>query len=68
LTGTGIPEGPTAYVMTEEGNANWIWNANTGEYYTVYDNFCPLITVGCIINTLNYLLIANFASGSIINY
>ena len=53
MIGTGIPEGPTAYVMTEEGNANWIWNANTGEHYTVYDNFCPLITVGCIINDEN---------------
>ena len=28
----GVPEGPTAYVLTAEDNgANWLWNAVTGE-------------------------------------
>ncbi|VDI43750.1 coiled-coil and C2 domain-containing protein 2A [Mytilus galloprovincialis] len=54
IIGTGIPEGPTAYVLTEDGtNGFLIWNANTGEHYKVHDNYCPLISIGCIINDEN---------------
>ncbi|XP_069126927.1 coiled-coil and C2 domain-containing protein 2A-like isoform X2 [Argopecten irradians] len=53
IIGTAIPEGPTAYVMTEEGNDLWIWNAGTGLHYSVHDNYCPLQTVGCLVDAEN---------------
>lgn len=63
ITGTGIPEGPTAYVLTEDGtNGFLIWNANTGEHYKVHDNYCPLISIGCIINDENVRNVLHFKS------
>ena len=53
ILGTGIPEGSTAYVLSEDDGQYLIWNANTGQYYNVHDNFCPLISVGCVINDEN---------------
>lgn len=53
IIGTGIPEGPTAYVLSEESGQYMIWNPGTGQYYNVHDNFCPLISVGCVINDEN---------------
>ncbi|KAK3518815.1 hypothetical protein QTP70_014874 [Hemibagrus guttatus] len=53
IIGTAIPEGPTAYVLTQEQNRYVIWNPSTGQYYGQYDTFCPLQTVGCLINADN---------------
>ncbi|XP_067678650.1 coiled-coil and C2 domain-containing protein 2A-like [Haliotis asinina] len=53
LIGSAIPEGPTAYVLTEEGSDFWIWNAGTGEHYVYRDNYCPLQSVSCIVNGEN---------------
>ncbi|KAM9445041.1 coiled-coil and C2 domain-containing protein 2A [Clarias gariepinus] len=53
IIGTAIPEGPTAYVLTQEQNRYVIWNPSTGQYYGQYDTFCPLQTVGCLVNTDN---------------
>ncbi|KAK2824932.1 hypothetical protein Q7C36_018859 [Tachysurus vachellii] len=53
IIGTAVPEGPTAYVLTQEHNRFVIWNPSTGQYYGQYDTFCPLQTVGCLINADN---------------
>lgn len=46
-------QGPTAYVLTQEHNRYVIWNPSTGQYYGQYDTFCPLQTVGCLVNADN---------------
>ncbi|XP_076840623.1 coiled-coil and C2 domain-containing protein 2A isoform X3 [Brachyhypopomus gauderio] len=53
IIGTALPEGPTAYVLTQEHNLYLIWNPSTGQFYGQYDSFCPLQAVGCLINTDN---------------
>ena len=61
-SGTAIPEGPTAYVMTEEGAEFWIWNSGTGEHFRTRDNNCPLQTVGCLINHENVSLFSDLCA------
>ncbi|KAM6921159.1 coiled-coil and C2 domain-containing protein 2A [Xenentodon cancila] len=53
IIGTAIPEGPTAYVLTHEQSRYLIWNPSSGQYYSQYDTFCPLQTVGCLVNADN---------------
>lgn len=54
LLGSGIPEGPTAYVVTwEKGNDVWVWNASTGDHFNVRDNRNPLQSVGCLVSPEN---------------
>ncbi|KAK3580952.1 hypothetical protein CHS0354_006977 [Potamilus streckersoni] len=53
IIGSAIPEGPTAYVLTEEQDDFWIWNAGTGKHFSVRDSNCPLQVVGCLINSEN---------------
>ncbi|CAJ0920138.1 unnamed protein product [Ranitomeya imitator] len=53
VIGNAIPEGPTTYVLTAEQNQNIIWNPSNGRFYGQYDTFCPLQSVGCIINSDN---------------
>ncbi|CAB1451132.1 unnamed protein product [Pleuronectes platessa] len=56
IIGTAIPEGPTAYVLTYEQSRYLIWNPSSGQYYGQYDTFCPLQTVGCLVNADNVWL------------
>ena len=51
--GSAIPEGTTAYVLTEESDGYYIWNSATGKRYNVNDNYCPLQSVGCLVNNEN---------------
>ncbi|XP_063779849.1 coiled-coil and C2 domain-containing protein 2A isoform X2 [Pseudophryne corroboree] len=53
VIGNAIPEGPTAYVLTLEQNQYIIWNPSSGQCYSQYDTFCPLQSVGCLINADN---------------
>ncbi|KAM9761680.1 coiled-coil and C2 domain-containing protein 2A isoform 3-T3 [Menidia menidia] len=53
IIGTAIPEGPTSYVLTLEQSRYLIWNPSNGQFYGQYDTFCPLQTVGCLINADN---------------
>ncbi|XP_042898083.1 coiled-coil and C2 domain-containing protein 2A [Parasteatoda tepidariorum] len=54
LLGSGIPEGPTAYVVMWESSVNiLVWNATTGDYFNIRDNHSPLQSVGCLISTDN---------------
>ncbi|XP_074523807.1 coiled-coil and C2 domain-containing protein 2A isoform X2 [Halichoeres trimaculatus] len=53
IIGTAIPEGPTAYVLTHEQNRYLIWNPSSSQFYGQYDTFCPLQTVGCLVNADN---------------
>ncbi|KAM9328928.1 coiled-coil and C2 domain-containing protein 2A [Gastrophryne carolinensis] len=53
IIGHAIPEGPTAYVLTLERNQYIIWNPSSGRFYGQYDTFCPLQSVGCLINADN---------------
>ncbi|KAL8612721.1 hypothetical protein ACOMHN_025372 [Nucella lapillus] len=53
LLGSAIPEGTTAYVLTEEADGYFIWNSSTGKRYSVHDNYCPLQSVGCLVNNEN---------------
>nr|XP_046248250.1 coiled-coil and C2 domain-containing protein 2A isoform X2 [Scatophagus argus] len=56
LIGTAIPEGPTAYVLTYEQSRYLIWNPSSGQYYGQYDTFCPLQSVGSLVNADNVWL------------
>ncbi|KAM4708010.1 coiled-coil and C2 domain-containing protein 2A [Discoglossus pictus] len=53
IIGNAIPEGPTSYVLTLEQSHYIIWNASNGRFYGQYDTFCPLQSVGCLINADN---------------
>ncbi|KAK7488454.1 hypothetical protein BaRGS_00020239, partial [Batillaria attramentaria] len=53
LLGSAIPEGTTAYVLTEETDGYYIWNSATGKRFSVLDNYCPLQSVGCLVNNEN---------------
>nr|XP_015200508.1 PREDICTED: coiled-coil and C2 domain-containing protein 2A isoform X2 [Lepisosteus oculatus] len=53
IIGTAIPEGTTAYVLTYEQSRYVIWNPSKGQYYGQFDTFCPLQSVGCLVNADN---------------
>ncbi|CAH1773716.1 unnamed protein product [Owenia fusiformis] len=53
LLGSAIPEGETSYVLSKENDEYWIWNASTGERYNARDNYCPVQSVGCLMNQDN---------------
>ncbi|MEE6462446.1 hypothetical protein FKM82_001600 [Ascaphus truei] len=53
IIGNAIPEGPTSHVLTLEQNHYIIWNPSNGRFYSQYDSFCPLQSVGCLINADN---------------
>ncbi|MEQ2178268.1 hypothetical protein GOODEAATRI_012263 [Goodea atripinnis] len=46
-------QGPTAYVLTHEQSGYFIWNPCSGQFYDKDDTFCPLQTVGCLVNSDN---------------
>lgn len=46
-------QGPTAYVLTHEQSGYFIWNPSSGQFYEKGDTFCPLQTVGCLVNSDN---------------
>ncbi|XP_027146033.1 coiled-coil and C2 domain-containing protein 2A [Larimichthys crocea] len=56
IIGTAIPEGPTAYVLTYEQSRYLIWNPSSGQHYGQYDTFCPLKTIGSLVNADNVWL------------
>jgi len=53
LLGTGVPYGPTAYVLMREKKDYWIWDATAGQRYSVHDAFCPLQRVFALVNDEN---------------
>uniref|UniRef100_A0A8D1ZJ94 C2 domain-containing protein n=1 Tax=Sus scrofa TaxID=9823 RepID=A0A8D1ZJ94_PIG len=53
VMGNAIPEGPTAYVLTQEQSHYLIWNPCSGHFYGQFDTFCPLKSVGCLIGPDN---------------
>lgn len=55
VVGSGIPEGPTAYVIVWEFAADEpsLWNPMTGQRFSPRDSFIPLNTIGCIITSDN---------------
>uniref|UniRef100_H3BVM0 Coiled-coil and C2 domain containing 2A n=1 Tax=Tetraodon nigroviridis TaxID=99883 RepID=H3BVM0_TETNG len=56
IIGSAIPEGPTTYVLTYEDGQYLMWNPRSGQSYTQYDAFCPLQTVGSLVNGDNVWL------------
>ena len=57
IAGSAVPEGATAYVLSVEGGGHRpeyrVWNASTGESYSYRDNYCPLQSIGCVVNADN---------------
>ena len=55
VLGSGIPEGETVYVMRRDHKDQDVtmWNASTGVAYTLEDEKCPLLDIGCIVNKEN---------------
>ncbi len=54
VLGHGIPEGPTAYVLTsDERGGPMLWNACTGRSYAAHDSTLPLVSVGCVFDASN---------------
>ena len=51
ILGKASPEGDTAYVLSvEENGEQWIWNATSGEHFTISETFCPLESVYAVVN------------------
>jgi len=49
----GTLAGVTAYVLTENphsGVGYWLWNPSTEKHYLQHEAYCPLTSVGCVIN------------------
>lgn len=40
-------------MLTYEQSRYLIWNPSSGQYYGQYDTFCPLQTVGSLVNADN---------------
>ncbi|XP_065666713.1 coiled-coil and C2 domain-containing protein 2A isoform X3 [Hydra vulgaris] len=53
VLGSGVPEGSTAYVLCEEMNTFCLWNASTGESYELQNTYCPLISIGTLVDDRN---------------
>ena len=53
VLGTGIPEGSTTYVLSCHQSVYQLWNAHTGEKFSVNDAYCPLQNIACLINSEN---------------
>ncbi|CAM1295274.1 CC2D2A (predicted) [Pycnogonum litorale] len=53
LLGIAVPEGPTAYVLTKEGDDLWAWNASTAHHFSLLDSYSSLQTIGCLVNQHN---------------
>ncbi|GLH06303.1 Coiled-coil and C2 domain-containing protein 2A [Gryllus bimaculatus] len=54
LLGTGIPHGPTAYVLEHRGEGEYcLWDPASGQFFDVHSSFCPLRKVFCLINDEN---------------
>ena len=51
--GSAIPEGDTAYVLTQEGTDYWLWKAATGEHFSVTDSYCPMNSIAAVISDEN---------------
>ncbi|KAL1129085.1 hypothetical protein AAG570_013616, partial [Ranatra chinensis] len=52
--GTGIPQGPSAYVLTKDADGKYtVWDSSTARKYMLSDTFCPLHKVFCLINDAN---------------
>ena len=57
VLGHGIPEGATAYVIIfEYGRDPYIFNASTGEQFSVRDSYIPLNSIGCVIAPENVII------------
>lgn len=56
IIGSAVPEGPTTYVLTYKDSQYLIWNPRSGQSYRQYDAFCPLQTVGSLVNGDNVWL------------
>uniref|UniRef100_T1J093 C2 domain-containing protein n=1 Tax=Strigamia maritima TaxID=126957 RepID=T1J093_STRMM len=48
-----IPEGPTAYVLTEKQGVYYLWRSTTGECFNCRDHFSPVTRIDCIVNQHN---------------
>ncbi|XP_043210658.1 coiled-coil and C2 domain-containing protein 2A-like [Amphibalanus amphitrite] len=53
VLGSGIPEGLTAYVLTDEATNRWLWNPCTGQRSSAAESYSSLLSVGCLINAEN---------------
>lgn len=53
LLGFAVPDGSSVYVLTQDSMSYMAWNASTGECFDVQDSFCPIQSVGCLINHEN---------------
>ena len=51
--GYSIDHGNIAYVLTKEAGQLTLWDPLTGHHYNAKDRFCPLYSVGCILNETN---------------
>ena len=45
--------GSTAYVLSYHQGVYQLWNAHTGEKFSVTDVYCPLQNIACLINNEN---------------
>ena len=48
-----LNSGSTTYVLSNHQGAYQLWNAHTGEKFSVNDAYCPLQNIACLINSEN---------------
>ncbi|XP_076141311.1 protein CC2D2B-like [Alosa pseudoharengus] len=53
LLGTSIIEGETAYVLTTGCSGDLVWNPKDGKHYSLYDAYCPIIKMDCVVSWRN---------------
>ncbi|XP_041921866.1 protein CC2D2B-like [Alosa sapidissima] len=53
LLGTSIIEGETAYVLTTGCAGDLVWNPKDGKHYSLYDAYCPIIKMDCVVSGRN---------------
>ena len=52
-------KGSTTYVLSYHQGVYQLWNAHTGEKFSVNDAYCPLQNIACLINSENVSICTN---------
>ena len=60
-----VSKGSTTYVLSANQGVYQLWNAHTGEKFSVNDAYCPLQNIACLINSENVSLLSNISSPSV---
>jgi hypothetical protein len=60
-----VSKGSTTYVLSWHQGVYQLWNAHTGEKFSVNDAYCPLQNIACLINSENVSLFSKISTPSV---